>query len=198
MNRDMTIDEFFDIHQVPEETSKLFQAFYLQSKGNYDKCREWAIANCKTLQECWDTIPDSYGLVWLASKPNVLTPEERLKFVLFCCELLRPQLNNLLSAFAINTLQRWVKGEATLLELKVASYVAEDAWDGASDMYDEDTGSAEAAVAMAVRVSPDADSFEIANILEVAEWANGADIAWDTLADCLRTHAKPNFTKKED
>lgn len=193
----MTIEEFFDIHQVPEDDSVFRRDIYLESKENYDKCREWATANGKTLQECWDTIPDSHRLVWLASQPGVLTPEEHLRFALFCCELLRPQLTNLLSIFAVDTLRRWVKGEATLLELKVASYVAEDAWDGASDMYDDDTGSAEAAVAMAVRVSPRADSADIPNILDVAEWTNTADVAWATIAEWLRTHTKPNFTKKE-
>lgn len=196
--RDMTMEEFFDLHQVPEDDSVFRRDIYLQAKESYDKCREWAMAHCKTMQECWDTIPDSHRLVWLASQPGVLTPEEHLRFALFCCELLRPQLPDLRSIFAVDTLGRWVKGEATLLELKVASYVAEDAWDDASDMYDDDTGSAEAAVAMSVHILPRKDAFAIPNILDVAEWTNGADIAWDTMAECLRTHTKPNFAKKED
>jgi len=41
----------------------------------FHACRDgmhWALANCKSMQEVWDTSPDNW-LMWIATRPKVLT-----------------------------------------------------------------------------------------------------------------------------
>ena len=55
---------------------------------------------------------------------------------------------------------------------------------------------ATAILSAALYAQPNADFADVPDILTVAEWA-AVGIAWATLADCLHTHTKPNFTMKE-
>jgi len=204
-SRDMTIEEFYAIHRTPADTCTLFTEINQKLRARDDEYRDWALAQCTSMQDCWETVPDSQHLVWIAAQPGVLTDDEKLRFALFCCELIQPQLEDFLPIAAITTLRRRILGETTMEELQAASWAADVAWedsmDPVPDTYIEQFDPALAVVSTSVYVSPDADSTDtpdVPDIFEISEWAIEADVEWTTLADCLRTHTKPNFTKKAD
>lgn len=201
---DMTIEEFYAIHRTPVGTCTLFTEINQKLRDRDDTYRDWALAHCKTMQECWETVPDPQHLVWIASKPDVLTDDEKLRFALFCCELIQPQLEDFLAIAAVTTLRRRILGETTMEELQAASWAAEaafeDSRDPVPDTYIEQCNPAFAVVSTSVYVSPQADSTDtpdVPDIFEISEWAAEADVEWTTLAECLRTFTKPNFTRKE-
>lgn len=62
---DLTIEEFCDRHQACQEG------------------REWALANCNSMREAWENLPDSH-LAWVALQPGVLTDSDLRSFAENC------------------------------------------------------------------------------------------------------------------
>lgn len=172
--RDMTIDEFCDVHDAC-------------TKG-----RDWARTHCTTIQECWEKLPNPHWIAWVADQSGVLTDNEKWEFGLFCCELVRPQLTDFRLLAAISILCLWLAGEAGLQELKLASWGASIACDE-----EEDGNYAASTVATVVRVPKKASSAYVPCILELMHYAYRAGADPARLANWLRTFTKPNFTKKE-
>lgn len=44
---------------------------------------EWAVTNCKTMQEVWDTAKPEW-IIWLATRKGVLTDRKLHEFALWC------------------------------------------------------------------------------------------------------------------
>lgn len=112
MNRleqlDMTIEQFCEIHNACKEG------------------RDWAIANCKTMTECWANLPPSY-LIWTATRPNVLSEKELRLFAVFCCREVWHLLIDERSRNAVEVIERFANGQASKEEMHVAYLAAVDA-----------------------------------------------------------------------
>lgn len=170
--RDMTIEEFCDVH------------------GACGAGLEWALAHCTTMQECWEKLTDPIWITWVASQPGVLTANEKWRFGLFCCELVHPQLTDFRSFAAISILRLWLTDKVGLQELKLASWGAAAAWD------EEEGNWAAATVATAICVPENAISACVPNILDLMHCTVDEDIDPARLANWLRTFTKPNFTQE--
>ena len=105
---EMTIEEFCEIHDACEEG------------------RDWAIANCKTMAECWEKLPPSY-LIWTATRPNVLSEKELRLFAVFCCREAWHLLVDERSRNAVEVTERFANGQASKEEMHVAYLAAVDA-----------------------------------------------------------------------
>ena len=112
MNRleqlDMTIEEFCEIHDACEEG------------------RDWAIANCKTMAECWEKLPPEF-LVWTATCPGVMSDKEQRMFAAFCCREVWYLLADQRSRNAVEVTERFANGQASKEEMHVAYLAAVDA-----------------------------------------------------------------------
>ena len=161
--------------------------------------REWALANCKDTRQVWDTARPEW-LVWIATRPGVLTDNELRRFAIFCARNVEHLLTDERSRHAIDVAERFLNGNASAAELEAA---ARAAW-AASRAADE---VADAAAAWATWAATWA-----ADITARAAWA--ADIAaaaaaraaWTAAADAaavagaaaaqaewLRANTNPTF-----
>jgi hypothetical protein len=86
---DMTIAEFCDKHEACEAG------------------REWALTNCKTMQEVWQTSKYSW-LVWLATRCDVLTAKELRLFAVFNCRDVWHLLTDERSRNAVEVVERYI------------------------------------------------------------------------------------------
>ena len=104
LEQDMTIEEFCKTHNACEEG------------------RDWAIANCASMAECWEKLPSDY-LIWTATRLGVLSDKELRLFAVFCCreiwDLLTDDSKN-----AVEVAEKFSIGQATTEELQVASDAA--------------------------------------------------------------------------
>lgn len=82
-----------------------------------EKERAWALANCHSVQDVWNTAPPRW-LLWIATRPGVTTDRERRLFAVWCARLLEPLPVEIRDA--INVAARYADGEATLDELQAA------------------------------------------------------------------------------
>lgn len=109
MNRleqlDMTIEEFCEIHDACEEG------------------RDWAIANCKTMAECWKKLPPEF-LVWTATCPGVMSDKEQRMFAAFCCREVWHLLIDKRSRNAVEVAERFANGQASKEEMHVVYLAA--------------------------------------------------------------------------
>jgi len=103
--RDMTIEEFCDVHSACDEG------------------REWALTHCTTMQECWEKMTDPGWIAWVASRPGVLADWQQREFALFCCELVRPQLTDFRSLATISILRLWQDCAGVPIIVDVVNYV---------------------------------------------------------------------------
>ncbi len=51
--------------------------------GACDEGREWAVVNCRTMAEVWEKAQPSW-VVWVATRPGVLTDKELRFFAVYC------------------------------------------------------------------------------------------------------------------
>jgi hypothetical protein len=179
MSRDMTVEEFCDVH------------------GACDEGLDWARTHCTTMQECWEKMTNPVWIAWVASRPGVLTNWEQWEFALFCCELVKTHLTDFRSLAAISILRLWLAGEVGvgLQELKLASWGAAAAWDDVGAANEEEDMAA-ATVAVTVNVAEDASSAGVPNIVDAVDYACSAGVSPDRLTNWLRTFTKPNFTQE--
>jgi len=110
-----SIKEFCDEHRACEDGHK------------------WAIAECQTMSDVWDRAKPEW-LIWVATRPGVLTDRELRLFAVFCARQVEHLLTDQRSLSAIATAERYANGEATSDELAAACAAAcAAAWDAASD-----------------------------------------------------------------
>jgi hypothetical protein len=98
----------------------------------HDACeagRDWALANCKTMQDVWATARPEW-LVWVATRPDVLDDRTLRLFAVFCARSVEHLLTDQRSRDAIDVAERFAKGEATAEELSAAR---DAAWSAARD-----------------------------------------------------------------
>ncbi len=154
----------------------------------YNACsegREWALANCKDMQEVWQTARPDW-LIWVATRKGVLTEKELRLFAVFCARSVEHLLTDDRSRNAIDVAERFANGEATSEELAAAGAAAgAAAWDAAG------------------AAAWDAAGFAACDAASAAAWAaawaaaRDARDAWAAAganqAQYLRKNTKPNF-----
>ena len=149
----LTIDEFCDKHNACADG------------------REWALAHCENMADAWVKLPDDY-LIWVATRPGVLTDLELRQFALWCARQVEHLMEDERSKEALNVVERFLNGEATQEELKAARSAA----DAAARSADARSAAADAA-RFAAR--------------------SAADAAWSAARSAqvkyLRENTKPNF-----
>jgi hypothetical protein len=104
----LTIEEFCDKHKACKEG------------------RDWALANCESMFDAWGKLPLAW-LVWVATRPGVLTNYELRLFVVYCARSVEHLLTDQRSKNAIEVAERFVNGDATDEELAAAWSDARDA-----------------------------------------------------------------------
>ena len=109
-----TIEEFCDLHNSCSEG------------------RDWALANCKTMREAWDTARPDWVL-WIATRPGVLPDRDLRLFAIWCARQVQHLLTDDRSRAAIDVAERFANGQATQEELGSAwSAAADAAWSAAA------------------------------------------------------------------
>ena len=137
--------------------------------------REWAIANCSDMPDAWEKLRPDW-LIWIATRPGVLTDRELRLFAVFCARQVEHLLTDQRSIDAISMAEKFAKGEATTGELTAAWAASDAAW-AASDA----AGAAAWADSDAARDAADAAG------------AAARAAARDAQSDWLRENTKPNF-----
>lgn len=163
--RDLTVAEFCDRH---------------------DACSEgctWALANCKTMREAWDTAKPEWVL-WIATRPGVLPDRTiRLLAVQFA-RTVEHLTTDERSRNALNVAERHANGQATDEELAAARDAASAAASAAA------RAAASAATWAAAWDAAWAAAWDAARAAaSAAAW----DAAWDAFAKMIRQH-EPNLT----
>lgn len=100
-----TIEEFCRIHHACSEG------------------RKWALANCRDMQHVWDTAKPDW-LMWIATRPGVLTDSELRRFAIFCARSVERLLTDERGKTAIAVAEKFLDGEASAEELEAASAAA--------------------------------------------------------------------------
>ena len=156
---DMTIEQFCDKHDACKDG------------------RDWAIANCESMQDAWNKLKPEW-LLWVATRKGVLSDKELRLFAVWCARQVQHLMPDPRSVAALDVAERHADGKATDVELAEARAAAGDA-----------AGAAAWAAARAAAGAWDA--------ARAAAWA----AAWDAAvaaagaaqADWLRRNCRPNF-----
>ena len=156
-----SIKEFCDEHRACEDGHK------------------WAIAECQTMSDVWDRAKPEW-LVWVATRPGVMTDLELRLFAVYCVRQVEHLLTDQRSLNAIATAERYANGEATSDELAAARSAAWDAaWDAAGDAASVAASDAAWAAAWDAARSAASDAASVAASAAQSDW--------------LRQHTNPNF-----
>ena len=102
---DMTIQEFCKRHGACQEV------------------REWALANCQSMREVWDTAKPQW-MVWVATRRGVLTERDLRVFCVRCARSVEHLMTDQWSRHAIAVDERFVLGNADADELAAAHAAA--------------------------------------------------------------------------
>ncbi len=97
-DRDMKVEEFCDRHDACNEG------------------RQWALINCKTMQEAWDTAKPTWVL-WIATRPGVLTNRELRKLAVRFARTVQHLTTDPRSVAALDVADKHADGLATDAEL---------------------------------------------------------------------------------
>jgi hypothetical protein len=175
---DMTIEQFCDLH------------------GACPEGREWAMENCRSMREVWETA-NPLWLLWVATRPDVLSDRELRLFAVWCARQVQHLMTDPRSVAAIDVAERYANGEATDADLDAA-------WSAASGAAWAAVGAGYAAWAAVWAAS----RFVTGHTAHAAGYAagyaarNAAEAtvgAWDAAeasqADWLRTNCTPRFTR---
>jgi hypothetical protein len=136
---------------------------------------KWAVSNCKTMQQVWDTASPEW-LVWVATRPGVLDDITLRRFACWCARQVWHLLTDERSRHAVETAERFCDGKATRKELDAA-------WAAAS------AAARAAAMAAAWAAAMAAARYAARDAARAMEWAE----ALAAQAQWLRINAKPNF-----
>lgn len=105
MNKDMTIKEFCNYHNACDEG------------------REWALANCTSMQEVWRKAKPEW-LLWIGTRSGVLPDRELRLFAVRCARSVQNLMEDARSAAALDVAERYANGAATDDELAAAMAAA--------------------------------------------------------------------------
>jgi hypothetical protein len=157
----MTITEFCDRHRACHDG------------------RAWALANCTTMQEAWDTARPEW-LIWIATRPGVLDDRTLRKFAVWSPRQVQHLMTDPRSAHALDVAERHADGLATDEELAASRAAAREAAGAAAG---------NAAWYAAWDAARDAAWYAARAAAGNAAWysAVAAQAAW------LRENAKPNW-----
>ena len=192
----MTIEEFCDFHGACREG------------------RKWAIDNCSTMLEVWNTARPGW-LLWVATRRGVLTDRELRLFAVWCARQVQHLMADERSVAALDVAERYATGEATELELdaaRVAATVAARAAVGDPAMAAGWAAARAAAAdpataaAMAAAMAADAEATAAARAAagdpamdkDAACWSACWFAACAAQADHLRATCIPRFTRVEE
>ena len=153
--------------------------------------REWALANCKDMQQAWSTAKPTW-LIWIATRPGVLTERELRLFAVWCARQVQHLLTDPRSIKAIDVAERYANGEATKEELDVAWAAACDAACEAARGATRDAARA-AAWAAAWAAACAAAWAAARDAARAAAWAEDRAAARDAQAEWLQNNTQPNF-----
>jgi len=169
----MTINEFCELHAVSP------------------MCRKWALANCSSMQECWEKLPAEW-LLWVATRDGVLTDKELRLFAVFCARQFWHLLTDERSRNAVEVAERYANGEATDDELAAAWTAAETA---VRDMVEVPL---RAAAQVAAAVVASTGEWAAAEVVEAVSTMTNADHVSirDAQAVWLRENTTPCFSAK--
>ena len=142
------------------------------------KGQEWALAHCKDMLEVWRTAKPTW-LIWIATRPGVLTERELRLFAVWCARQVQHLLTDPRSIKAIDVAERYANGEATEEELEEAQ---DAAWHAARE-------AKRSAAWAAVDVSSAATTLALAAVM-TADWAPDKT----KQAEWLRNNTQPNFS----
>jgi len=137
--------------------------------------RKWALDNCVDMHDAWQRLEPDW-LLWVATRPGVLTDRELRLFAVFCARQVEHLLTDQRSKDAIDTAEKFAKGEATYEELAAAE---DAAWAAARV-------AAWGSAASAARVAAWGSAWD-------AAWGSAWDAAWAAQSDWLRANTQPNF-----
>jgi len=184
--RDLTIEEFCDLHEACKDG------------------REWALANCSTLQDCWEKL-HANSLIWVATRNGVLPDKQLRLFAVFCCRQIWHLLTDERSRKAVEVAEKHANGQATDEELD-AAWTAADAvvlyteeaaaWHAARAVRAATYNVAWAAACTAAAAAAGAAARDAADdAVGNAEYRAAYVAAQDTQAAWLRANTTPNFRK---
>lgn len=132
---------------------------------------EWAVENCKNMQEVWDTAKPEW-LVWLATREGVMSPQQQRKFACWSVRQIWQMLTDERSRNAVEVAEKYADGLATDGELAAA-------WDAA-------------------RVAARDAAWSAARSASRSAARDAArDVPWASQAKWLRDNVTPNFTLEE-
>ena len=151
-----TIKEFCDLHQACDEG------------------REWALAECQTMQDVWDKAKPEW-LIWVATRKGVLDDRTLRLFACWCVRQVWHLLDDNRSKNAVIVAEKHAAWAAAWAAARAAAQAA--AWDAAWD-------AAWAAAQAAAR-----DAAQAAAQAATCDAARAAQAAW------LRENTKPCFER---
>jgi len=168
----------------------------------------WAKANCKTLQEVWDTCPKGEWLVWLAMIQGVLDETVLRRFACFCARQVWHLLTDDGYKKAIETAEAFCDGKATRRDLNLAFDGVWDAFRRSSKRWDASYEMTKFLLTIEARVAARKVSWFSAEIIAkatmkeeqevgVQKLVSIEDAARDVQADWLRKNTKPNLNSNK-
>jgi len=172
---------------MPTETTRATMTIneFCEKHGACREGREWALANCATMEEVWAKAKPEW-LIWIATRPGVLTDKELRLFAVWSARQVQHLMTDPRSVAALDVAERHANGEATDEELEAA------AWSAASSAW----SAAESASAAWSSASAAAESASSAWSAASAAWSS-ASAAWSAQSDWLRAKSSPNFSRRE-
>ena len=102
----MTIEQFCTKHHACEEGKK------------------WALASCATMKDVWEKAKPEW-LIWVATRPSVLTDKELRLFAVFCARQVQHLMTDPRSIEAIDVAEKHAQGKASDDELAAARAAAD-------------------------------------------------------------------------
>ena len=94
--------------------------------NHHKACREgraWAIANCSTMQDAWDTSEHKW-LLWIATRRGVVTDNQLRKFAVWSARKVQHLMTDPRSIEALDVAERFAARDATDSELAAAGAAA--------------------------------------------------------------------------
>lgn len=153
----------------------------------------WARENCKDMAEVWASAKPEW-LVWVATRPGVLTEKELRLFACFCARQHWHFLTDERSRHAVETAERYAEGDATDAELADAAKSAWSAWSAAARSAWSAAGAAWSAAARSAWSAAAKSAWSAAG---AARSAAGAARSAAARSAYLRANCEPNFEEVE-
>jgi len=174
---------------------------FLKKHSACEEGFKWAVENCKTMQEVWDTAKPEW-LTWLATRPGVVTDRELFEFALWSAQQVKHLMKDDRSKNALLVRRKWLDGEASNEEMNVAESAAREAGSAAWSAPLDCSAAGRAArlsAGSAAWATDSADSVASAaeSAAESARLAAGS-ASRSSQADWFRWNTKPNFERSAE